>query len=73
MKSAVEFIALCISALSLFACASGHHAPFTGELAVVREITGIEKRLEKAVSAWPFFSMRVIGSQQNARQLPLLD
>ncbi|MGD2270576.1 MAG: M14 family metallocarboxypeptidase [Desulfobacterales bacterium] len=61
MTSAIKFVTLCISTLSLFACASGHHAPFTGELALVRKIAGIEKRLEKAVLAVPFFSMRVIG------------
>jgi protein MpaA len=62
MKSVIESLALCISVLALFACASGHHAPFTGEPALVRKINAIEKRLEKAVSASPFLSMEVIGT-----------
>jgi hypothetical protein len=54
MKSGIEFSAVSISALYLFACANGRHAPFAGEPALVRKITSIGKRLEKAVLASPF-------------------
>ncbi len=62
MKSVVKLLLFSIGSFFLFACAGGHHGPFTDEPASVRQIKTLEQSLQNAVSASRFLSMEVIGN-----------
>ena len=59
-RSILQSILLCTT-LTLYACASGHHAPFSGDLQPQRNLSACEQRLRRAVSASRNLSFTEIG------------
>jgi len=50
-----------LTTLALYACASGHHAPFVGDLQPQRNLSACEQRLRQAVAASRNLSLKEIG------------
>ena len=47
--------------LVLSACASGHHRPFEDTIPLVRDLAGLEERVQTAVGSSPYLALEEIG------------
>ncbi|UCD81759.1 MAG: M14 family metallocarboxypeptidase [Desulfobacterales bacterium] len=57
----IKRVLLCSLAILITYCASGHHSPFENDIVPARDLSEIEKRIQRAVSSSPHLLIKNIG------------